>query len=113
MSAQDADTVAVVQAKDIPDEVFIAAVATCSVRQAQEWGHADAWSNRMDVTAELSQVLGVEVPWKVTIAKAAKLIKRGLMDGCACGCRGDFDLRGFPGDPFAPAALTDGDVCAT
>lgn len=88
------------QVKDISDEAFLAAVATCSVRQAQEWGYKDAWCNRMDVEAELSRMLGVEVPWKIVLAKARKLIKRGLMDGCPCGCRGDFDLRGYPDDPF-------------
>jgi len=25
-------------------------------------------------------------------AKMASLIRRGLVDGCACGCRGDFEL---------------------
>lgn len=32
-----------------------------------------------------------EVPQKVVLAKARKLIKRGLVSGCACGCRGDFE----------------------
>jgi hypothetical protein len=105
---QRADTVAVVKASDIPDEVFIAAVATCMVRQAEEWGRPSAWCHRQDVTAELSQVMGVDVPWKVVLAKAAKLIKRKRMDGCTCGCRGDFDLRGYPDDPFATPALIDG-----
>lgn len=29
---------------------------------------------------------------KIIRAKAAKLIKRGRMDGCTCGCRGDFEV---------------------
>lgn len=105
---RDADTVATMQAKDIPDEVFIAVVAACQVRQAEEWGSPSAWCHRQDVTTELSQVMGVEVPWKVVLAKAAKLIKRKRMDGCTCGCRGDFDLRGYPDDPFATPPLIDG-----
>lgn len=30
------------------------------------------------------------IPEKLQIAKMGQLIKRGLADGCACGCRGDF-----------------------
>lgn len=31
-------------------------------------------------------------PAKVVTAKLRKAIKRGLVDGCCCGCRGDFRL---------------------
>lgn len=31
-------------------------------------------------------------PPKVVHAKLRKLIRRGLLDGCYCGCRGDFQL---------------------
>src|SRR5690242_601315 len=96
------------QAKDIPDSVFIEAVQVCSVRQAAAWDAPNAWCHRWDVEEELTARLGVEVPWKVVLAKAAKLIKRGVMDGCSCGCRGDFDLRGKPDDPFAIASDTHG-----
>jgi len=29
-------------------------------------------------------------PDKLALAKMRQLMKRGLVDGCACGCRGDF-----------------------
>lgn len=32
------------------------------------------------------------LPPKVLLAKMKSLIKRGLVSGCACGCRGDFLL---------------------
>ncbi len=32
-------------------------------------------------------------PEKVVLAKAKRLIHRGTIAGCACGCRGDFTLR--------------------
>ncbi len=86
-----------VQAKDIPDEDFIAAVAVVSQRTAAAWGHKDAWANRFDVAEELG------FPEKVVLAKAKAIIKKGRMDGCTCGCRGDFDLRGYPDDPFKEA----------
>lgn len=91
------------QAKDIADELFIAAVAACSVRAADRWGSGGAWCTRMDVRDELSERLGVEVPDKIVIAKARTLIRQGRMQGCTCGCRGDFDLRGKPDDPFGEA----------
>jgi hypothetical protein len=31
-------------------------------------------------------------PEKVALAKMRSLIKRGLVAGCACGCRGDFEI---------------------
>lgn len=32
------------------------------------------------------------IPTKLALAKMRKLIKKKLVTGCACGCRGDFDL---------------------
>ena len=29
---------------------------------------------------------------KIRIRKMAKLIKRGLVSGCPCGCRGDYEI---------------------
>ena len=31
-------------------------------------------------------------PPKVVLSKCAALLKRGLLDGCDCGCRGDWIL---------------------
>lgn len=86
-----------VQAKDITDDAFIAAVQEVSRRTAAAWGHKDAWANRFDVAEELG------MPEKVVLAKARAIIKKGRMEGCTCGCRGDFDLRGYPDDPFKEA----------
>jgi hypothetical protein len=33
-----------------------------------------------------------DMPDKVILSKARKLIKRGLINGCDCGCRGDFGI---------------------
>lgn len=32
------------------------------------------------------------LPWKVVAAKLSRLVRKGLLDGCTCGCRGDFTL---------------------
>lgn len=31
-------------------------------------------------------------PDNLVLAKMKNLVKRGLVDGCACGCRGDFKI---------------------
>jgi hypothetical protein len=35
------------------------------------------------------------VPFKVLLAKARGLMKRGYLDGCPCGCRGDMQVVGL------------------
>ena len=34
----------------------------------------------------------LDVPDKVLLAKMRRLIKKGKVKGCACGCRGDFEI---------------------
>lgn len=34
----------------------------------------------------------VYTPQKVVLAKMASLYKRGLVNGCPCGCRGDWEI---------------------
>ncbi len=80
-------------ARDIPDEVFLDAVRAAT---------RGPWATRWDVEAALAglpvprdfdanrDIPGV--PPKVVLAKARRLINRGLLWGCACGCRGDFQI---------------------
>ncbi|MGW7630554.1 hypothetical protein ACWGKO_16690 [Streptomyces griseoincarnatus] len=72
------------QCKDIPDALFLEAVRE-SARTPS------GWAMRWDVHTALEAVMG-PVPEKVVLAKAKKLIRAKKMDGCACGCRGDFQL---------------------
>lgn len=83
------------KASDITDSAFIDAVLyCCAVRKMA--------ATRWDVTAVLAghpeDVGGgsrdyPDMPWKVVLAKARSLIRRGLIDGCSCGCRGDFEVK--------------------
>lgn len=34
-----------------------------------------------------------EYPRKVVLAKLKQLARRGVIDGCACGCRGDWTMQ--------------------
>jgi hypothetical protein len=89
-------------ARDIADQDFLDAIDATIARRSQADGMQHHWATRWD----LAQVLGGTpenigtaqgteevpgVPHKVVLAKAARLIKRGLISGCACGCRGDFE----------------------
>lgn len=53
-------------------------------------------SRRWAVTWDLQGALA-EFPPKVVMAKLKQLKRRGLIDGCDCGCRGDWHLI----DPIA------------
>ncbi len=66
------------KASDISDAEFIAAL-----------NPDGKWTNLDDIAERLN------VPWKVAKAKARTMIlKRKTVDGCYCGCRGDFHLVG-------------------
>jgi hypothetical protein len=69
-----------VQAKDIPDEVIL--------ERLPSWpGTISGW----DLTASLVELGPVPTyPWKVVNAKLRSMKKRGLVNGCPCGCRGDW-----------------------
>lgn len=45
-------------------------------------------ASRWDIAARLP-----EFPEKVVLAKLGGLVRRGVLSGCACGCRGDFEIR--------------------
>lgn len=68
------------KASDITDEQVLGAVA--AVEASDPSRMVDRWR----LAAHL------EVPMKVLLAKAQKMIRRGALRGCACGCRGDFEL---------------------
>jgi len=67
------------QAADIDDWEFLNLVAAYNLDE-------DRWALVWDMQAYF------DVPFKVIRAKARKLLRRGLMDGCHCGCRGDFEV---------------------
>lgn len=71
------------QCKDIPDSAVIAAVRG----SLKPWGSAMVW----DVRAALAGEVG-EVPARLFAAKMRSVVDRGLVGGCACGCRGDFHV---------------------
>lgn len=75
------------QCKDIPDAVFLGAVR--NTPGVNDW--PGSWRMRWDVQTALEAVVG-SLPEKLFLAKARKLMARGLLCGCDCGCRGDYLL---------------------
>lgn len=74
------------QAKDIPDLLALCAVDACQY-WCHEWSKPTLiWAARWDVAAMIG------FPEKVVLAKLRSLMKRGLVSGCPCGCRGDLDM---------------------
>ncbi len=69
------------QCKDVPDDVFLTVVR--DIRDEQ---------GRTFVSWRRIEQAFPDVPFKVLLAKARKLIRRGLLNGCACGCSGSFEI---------------------
>lgn len=70
------------KASDISDGEMLSAIKVVA-----PWRGAQDWADR----AALAEYM--PYPPKVILAKARSMIRRGLILGCACGCRGDFRLE--------------------
>lgn len=66
-----------VQAKNISDDEVLRVVDRRS-------GY-DSFVSTFEIQAELSSF-----PEKAVLAKLRSMVKRGILSGCACGCRGNF-----------------------
>jgi hypothetical protein len=71
------------QFKDIPDKPIL-----------QFLLDKDCWCTYSDsyFMPTVQDVMPKKTPAKLQLAKMKQLIKRGLADGCTCGCRGDFEI---------------------
>lgn len=69
--------------KDIPDEPVLRFLA----KRPGEW-HNWCFGNDKDV----HQAMPEGTPEKLVLAKMRTLIRRKLVKGCDCGCRGDFEI---------------------
>ena len=81
------------QAKDIDDKFMLEAVwyvqnlPSGICYQSNLWEYRPHWAMRWDVERLLPMF-----PIRVIEAKVDALERRGLMQGCTCGCRGDYEL---------------------
>jgi hypothetical protein len=71
------------QCKDIPDRPILQLLAK----------NPGVWHNwYFDNDKNVRTAMPVDVPGKLVIGKMRMLMRRGLVDGCDCGCRGDFEI---------------------
>ena len=70
------------QCKDIPDIPILKFVAGQPI-----WG---TWFAGFDNSVD--QAMPKDVPPKLVHAKMNMLLRRGVIDGCPCGCRGDYEI---------------------
>ena len=82
MAALDHPVIA--QCKDIPDGPILAFLRQHQGRWAT-WGEGYSMPTVRDAMPH-------GTPDKLQIAKMRQLMKRGLVDGCPCGCRGDYEI---------------------
>lgn len=78
-----------IQAKDIDDRRVLTIISDLMAAEYRERPRPDEylWTMVWDIEKRLP-----DVPGKVLAAKLEALVRRGLIDGCTCGCRGDFFL---------------------
>lgn len=73
------------QCKDIPDQLVLDAVTD------REPGWCTQTTGR--IWDAIEEQLG-PVPWNLLLAKLRRLVARGLIEGCPCGCSGGFTILG-------------------
>lgn len=75
------------QCKDIPDRPILEFLADPARYEQSPTGWANwCFEDEHDVT----QACPDGTPSKLVLAKMRQMIRRGVVDGCPCGCRGDF-----------------------
>lgn len=88
------------KAADITDTRLFESVAAVQAALDTDpyWGTLPR-DRRWAFTWDIQRELGAYHP-KVVMAKLRSAVKRGVLAGCACGCRGDFHLPGHsPTEP--------------
>jgi hypothetical protein len=73
----------IVQCKDIPDEPILQFLLKAK-------GNLCSWYFVRNAMPENKAIFFA--PKKLILAKMSQLIKKGLINGCTCGCGGDFEI---------------------
>lgn len=76
------------QCKDIPDLPILEHLVQHGGIGCTAWREKDG--TPMD--RSVLHAMPSETPEKLATAKMGQLIKRGLAEGCTCGCRGDYEI---------------------
>lgn len=77
------------QCKDIPDAPILRFLAgPYDGWPVPRWG---SWFGN-DYPNSVTHAMPEGVGDKLALAKMRQMLRRGVVDGCGCGCRGDFTL---------------------
>ena len=83
------------QCKDIPDLPILEFLRDLPNHEHPGLEHIKRtgcpWGG-FDNSVLIAMPQGQNTPHKLVLSKMNILIRRGLVDGCACGCRGDFAI---------------------
>lgn len=86
------------QCKDIPTEpileLFQKNPDLCHRWYNASWYH----DTHLSIWPSIRPAFPVDCPDHLLLAKMKQLIRKGLVLGCACGCRGDFQINTCPPD---------------
>jgi hypothetical protein len=75
-----------IQCKDLPEEPIL--IFLFELKSENK-----GWATRFeDYENSIYRALPKNTPEKVALKKMEGLIERGLVSGCSCGCRGDFEI---------------------
>jgi hypothetical protein len=72
------------QCKDIPDRPILEFLA----KYQEEWCN---WFGK-EFERSVRHAMPDDVPEKLVLVKMCMMICRGVVTGCPCGCRGDFEI---------------------
>lgn len=78
------------QCKDVPDLPVLRFLASLNGEWANNWIAPAGATDREWAARSVYRAMLPGTPWAVVVAKMRRLIERGLVDGCPCGCRGDY-----------------------
>jgi len=79
------------QCKDIPDRPILSFLAG----PFDGWpapGWAVWYGKKGETVQSVLNAMPEGTPPKLALAKMRQMIRRGVVDGCGCGCRGDFEI---------------------
>ena len=83
------------QCKDIPTRPILQFLDELGQWGTWFWVEAGDYADRPEYESKPANSVRramPKVPDKLCRAKMASLMRRGLIDGCPCGCRGDYEL---------------------
>lgn len=75
------------QCKDIPDRPILEFLDNLSPRWAVWYEEGKFWKDQ-----SVQSAMPKNTPEKLVVAKMRQMIHRKVVDGCPCGCRGDYEI---------------------